>query len=387
MDRARCTEQPGGLGTLLDDLGQRSLLDQNVVHARGLRVVRDAERRGCIALGVQVDDQHPGTHVRECRCEVDGRRCLTYAALLIRHREDPSSTRVLQRDRVKGPTTGGEVCELACQGGVVERVRRGILVVFHVKRSDRVKGFSTLRAASDPARGRSDGSPFHVKHAAALMTASSGSATDGGVNDTGCLVENALSESEYPDVGESESTDLLLGGFDLRLGTSPLEEHEPSSGTNQRSRHGNQRAKRTHSTRSDDIDGCLGRPFLRTSTNHGDVAETQSVGLLRQPGDAPLHRLDQRPRDVGSGDSQDDSREARPRADVSSAPIEEGGSDRTIQNVPRPQSRKLQGTDESSGLALLGQSRRELTGKVDPLTEQGSRCGGFGLKSGHRCFT
>ena len=92
-------------------------------------------------------------------------------------------------------------------------------------------------------------------------------------------------------------------------------------------------------------------------------------------------------RSVGSGDSQDDSREARPRADVSSTPIEEGGSDRTIQNVPRPQSRKLQGTDESSGLALLGQSRRELTGKVDPLTEQGSRCGGFGLKSGHRCFT
>src|SRR5690606_15593388 len=65
-------------------------LDEQVVD-RGVQLVSgDAEAHGQGALRVEVDEQHPAAVLRQRRAQVDRRRGLADAALLVAHRDDPS---------------------------------------------------------------------------------------------------------------------------------------------------------------------------------------------------------------------------------------------------------------------------------------------------------
>src|SRR5665213_4072457 len=53
----------------------------------------DAQRGGCVALGVEVDNEDAEPMQRHRCCDVDSRGRLANAALLIGHRDDPAAAR------------------------------------------------------------------------------------------------------------------------------------------------------------------------------------------------------------------------------------------------------------------------------------------------------
>ena len=63
-------------------------LDQQVVHGVLELVVRHAEPRRQRALRIEVDQQHPPAVLGQAGAQVDGRRGLADAALLVAHRDD-----------------------------------------------------------------------------------------------------------------------------------------------------------------------------------------------------------------------------------------------------------------------------------------------------------
>ena len=87
----------------LHDLGDRLALDEDVVDARDLGVVLDAERGAGVPLGVEVDDEHGAAGLGQGRRDVDRRRRLADPALLVRHGEHPGTW--WARD---GPTAQGD---------------------------------------------------------------------------------------------------------------------------------------------------------------------------------------------------------------------------------------------------------------------------------------
>ena len=76
-----------------DDPDQRLVLDQHVVDGRGAGPVLHIERRGRVALRVQVDDQHPRSVLGQRGGQVDRRRGLAHAALLVGDRDHPAGSR------------------------------------------------------------------------------------------------------------------------------------------------------------------------------------------------------------------------------------------------------------------------------------------------------
>lgn len=85
-------------------------------------MVVDAERRGGVALRVEVDDQDPGTVQGEGRGKVDRRGRLAHAALLIGDHHHASLRRA---GKSLTGTTQGLYCQLGSttNGGVVHRGR------------------------------------------------------------------------------------------------------------------------------------------------------------------------------------------------------------------------------------------------------------------------
>ena len=73
-----------------DDLGQRLVLDQHVVHRRGADTVIHVERGGGVPLRVEVDHQHLGSVQSQGGREVDRGGGLAHSALLVGDRHDPA---------------------------------------------------------------------------------------------------------------------------------------------------------------------------------------------------------------------------------------------------------------------------------------------------------
>ena len=75
------------LGRLPDDLVERQVRDEHLVDALLIGTVIDTEGRRCVALRVQIDDQHMRAGPGERSRKVHGGRGLAYPALLIGDRE------------------------------------------------------------------------------------------------------------------------------------------------------------------------------------------------------------------------------------------------------------------------------------------------------------
>ena len=69
-------------------LGDLSFAEQHLVDGRRERTLVDARAGGRVALGIEIDEQHTPLHRAEARREVDCRRRLADAALLVRDRDD-----------------------------------------------------------------------------------------------------------------------------------------------------------------------------------------------------------------------------------------------------------------------------------------------------------
>ena len=87
----RACEVDAGAGDVhlaaLDDVAHGGLVDEDVVHRQVQGVRIDALRHRQVALGVHVDAQHPVSRLGERGGQVEGRRRLGDAALLVRERD------------------------------------------------------------------------------------------------------------------------------------------------------------------------------------------------------------------------------------------------------------------------------------------------------------
>ena len=72
------------------------IVDQDIVDAVDVGVVLDAQSGGGVALRIDVDDQHVQAGGRQGGGDVDGRRGLAHAALLVGDGEDPGLLRLRQ---------------------------------------------------------------------------------------------------------------------------------------------------------------------------------------------------------------------------------------------------------------------------------------------------
>nr|BFF15790.1 hypothetical protein GCM10025699_70930 [Microbacterium flavescens] len=89
VDGRRDAEQRLELGALLDDVVHVPVVDDDVVDAGSVSAVVDTQGGGGVSLGIEVDHQDTGPAPGECCRQVDGRRRLADAALLVGHGEDP----------------------------------------------------------------------------------------------------------------------------------------------------------------------------------------------------------------------------------------------------------------------------------------------------------
>ena len=71
-----------------DDLAQRPLADQHVVARGHPSLAIDAESGRRVALGIEIDDEHPLADRGKRSSKVDGGGCLADTALLVRHCEN-----------------------------------------------------------------------------------------------------------------------------------------------------------------------------------------------------------------------------------------------------------------------------------------------------------
>ena len=93
VDGGRRAVQAGHLPGRLDDLGQRTVVDQHVVDGGNARVVRHIQRRRCVPLRVQVHHQYARAVLRQAGGQVYRRGRLADPALLVRDRHDPAARR------------------------------------------------------------------------------------------------------------------------------------------------------------------------------------------------------------------------------------------------------------------------------------------------------
>ena len=90
---------------------------------------RIPETAARVRLRVEIDDQYTLADLSETRSDVDGRRCLAYAALLVRHREDPAGH---GHESTKHARSSGPVTQAPIAG------RSGRLRAMPVRRGNRV---------------------------------------------------------------------------------------------------------------------------------------------------------------------------------------------------------------------------------------------------------
>ena len=139
VDRRRHAPQPGELRAALDDVAHGRVVDDDVVDARRLRPVLDAERGRCVALRVEVDDQHARARLGQGRGEVHRGRGLADAALLVRDGEDAGALRQREDLFGEGRAGAGRCRRPRARAGSSRRrcSPAGVLLaMFHVKQCE-----------------------------------------------------------------------------------------------------------------------------------------------------------------------------------------------------------------------------------------------------------
>lgn len=185
---------------------------------------------------------------------------------------------------------------------------------------------------------------------------------------------------------------LLGRRVDLRLCAGALHEDQLSAVPKQGSGEGEQLAERTDRPRSHLVEGLIEANLLSARSHDGDVLEPEDADLIVEPGDPTFHRFDEHELDVRPSDRKDQSRQPSSSADVAdSAGTKERRHDRAVEDVPRPETRKLQRPDQAEWLTELRKVRGKGTTDIDPVAEQFGCFRRFRLEScrhvSHRSFT
>jgi hypothetical protein len=84
------------------DLAEWNVVDQTVVHVGDAGVVRNVETCRCIALRIEVDDEHPVAVQRQRHGDIDRRGRLADPTLLVGHAQHPRLVRARHRDLATG---------------------------------------------------------------------------------------------------------------------------------------------------------------------------------------------------------------------------------------------------------------------------------------------
>ena len=119
---------------------------------------------------------------------------------------------------------------------------------------------------------------------------------------------------------------------------------------------------------------CRGPALATCSASH---ATRRSIGSISTHSTSGRAIASTRPGQAGA------------RAHVADAPGEQRCGDGAVQNVTRPQARRLEGTDESALFAVLRERLRELPREIDACRRRSARRPARvrALTFGHRCFT
>ena len=93
VDRSRSHHQPLYIRAGLDHISHGQFVNEDIVDTVHIRIVGDGQRRGGVALGIDVNDQDLHARSRQGCREVDRRGGLADTALLIGHGDDARFTR------------------------------------------------------------------------------------------------------------------------------------------------------------------------------------------------------------------------------------------------------------------------------------------------------
>src|SRR5690606_34305343 len=125
MNRGGKAVQLAAFGALLHDIRDLDVIDDDVVDAHGVGAMLDAQRSGCVSLGIEVNDQHAGAVLGEGGREIHRGRGLADPALLVRDRDHARRGRQGKLFGLEGTTTTGDLRQLTSQGSVSEASERG----------------------------------------------------------------------------------------------------------------------------------------------------------------------------------------------------------------------------------------------------------------------
>ena len=179
-------------------------------------------------------------------------------------------------------------------------------------------------------------------------------------------------EREDLHVTQAGFSNDLLRGDSLLLDARALHEHQLAAGANQRQRSSGSACESAVTARA--VTWSSGRRWpglLRACSEHRDVAEPEPRRLVVQPGNASLHGLDQDEVDVRPGDREHQAREAGAASDIADEPrSQQGRGEHAVQDVARPEPRRLERADQSEFLAARGEFVGEGACQLDAVAEE-----------------
>jgi hypothetical protein len=125
----------------------------------------------------------------------------------------------------------------------------------------------------------------------------------------------------------------------------------------QRQRPPGETFERSDRPRRDHIGGVLTDHLLGSRPAYGDVRQAEKVDALLKEDGTPQQRLQQRDRQIGPHDREDDAGQSRARTHVDdlSGRRDEFAQYGAVENVPFPETLDLTGTDEAPLDAWAGQ--------------------------------
>ena len=185
-----------------------------------------------------------------------------------------------------------------------------------------------------------------------------------------------------------ELAQLLRRRVDLRCGAGTLHQDQLTTITQQGSGQRDQLPERADRSSGDLIQTVAQPHVFRTVSQNGGVRESQLRDLLIEPRHPPLHRLDQNELNVRASDRENQPRESGAAADITdNSRPQQWGDDGAVQNVSRPDTRKLERADQSTLFALVDEICCERASDIESLAEQNGCDRRLGLDGFSHRFT
>lgn len=204
------------------------------------------------------------------------------------------------------------------------------------------------------------------------------------------LGRDALADFEHLDVTQAMSPHDLLCLLHLVVHTFALHEYELSTGPHQGSGERHELREGTDGASRHLIEGASINRVFSASPQHGDVRQAEPSRLGQQPLSATFHGLNECHANIRSRNGQHETRKACAASYICDARVglHVRSNDRTVQEMTRPQARKLERADEPELLPERREVARKLASAVEVITEGLGSSRWLDLRFGRReCFT